>query len=40
MSTALIKGYHHNWGNEGCHKVLLRCFIIKGKLYANYFNHE
>ena len=49
MPTALIKGSHPNWvnwrdlltlcahWNEGWHKILPRCFIIKGKFYANYF---
>jgi len=26
----------HSW-NEGWHKILPRCFIIKGKFNANYF---
>ena len=59
MPAALIKGSHligliegtyslcvHNW-NEGWHKILPRCFIIKGKFMPttlmmsnNYFDDE
>jgi len=34
MPTALL--CVHSW-NEGWHKILPRCFIVKGKFYANYF---
>ena len=50
MPTVLIKGAHlielikgtysfskHSL-NEGWHKIISRCFIIKREFYANYFN--